>query len=47
MFKLYYFHIQLTKDGNWTKEIGSSLSEVMANIATYDTEPYCFFKTDY
>ena len=47
MPKLYYFHIQLTKDSNWIKEIGTSITNVMANIATYDSVPYCFFKTEY
>jgi hypothetical protein len=47
MYKKYYFHIQLTVDSDWTKEIGTSLTEVMSNIATYDTIPYCFFKTEY
>jgi hypothetical protein len=47
MPKLYYFHIQLTKDSDWVKEIGTSLSNVMANIATYETVPYAYFKTNY
>jgi hypothetical protein len=47
MPKLYYFHIQLTKDSDWIKEIGVSLAHVMADIATHDTVPYCFFKTEY
>lgn len=47
MFTRYYFHIQLTKDSEWIKEIGTSLTEVMANLATYDTIPYSFIKTRY
>jgi len=47
MPKLYYFHIQLAINSIWIKEIGVSLADVMSNIATYDTVPYCFFKTDY
>ena len=47
MVKLYYFHIQLTKDSGWIKAIGTSLAEVMAHIATYDTVPYCSFKTNF
>jgi hypothetical protein len=44
MYPKYYFHIQLTSDSEWTKEIGHSLNEVMANLATYDTMPYAYIK---
>jgi hypothetical protein len=44
MYPKYYFHIQLTPDSEWTKEIGHSLTEVMANLVTYSTMPYAYFK---
>lgn len=47
MYTKYYFHIQLTETSEWIKELGTSLSEVMSHIATYDTIPYSFFKTPY
>lgn len=47
MPKLYYFHIQLTKDSNWIKEIGTSITDIMANIKDYNTKPYSYFKTEY
>lgn len=47
MPKLYYYHIQLTADSEWTKEIGESLADVMSHVATYDTIPYNYFKTEY
>lgn len=47
MYKKYYFHIQLTKDSNWIKEIGTSITNVMANIANYNDIPYSYFKSEY
>jgi len=47
MPKLYYYHIQLTENSNWIREIGTSLTNVLANIATIDTIPYSYFKTDF
>lgn len=47
MDTLYYFHIKLTETSEWTIELGHSLAHVMAHIASYDVEPYAWFKTDY
>ncbi len=41
------FHIQLVQDGPWIKELGYSLSNVMAYISAYDAIPYAHFTTPY
>ena len=47
MYPLKRFHLKLTAKSNWQTELGTSLTEVMAHIATYDTMPYMYFTTVY
>lgn len=42
-----YYHYQLELGGEWNKELGESLTHVMAHVATIYTVPYCYFVTDF
>lgn len=42
-----YFHYQLVEGGQWFKELGYSLANVMAHVATFDTVPFSYFTTPY
>lgn len=48
MYNVKNFHIKLTKDSDWTIELGYSLAHVMQSLVLdYDAEPYAYFITEY
>jgi hypothetical protein len=48
MYNVKRFHIQLTKDSEWTIELGHSLAHVMQTLVLdYSATPYSYFITEY
>jgi hypothetical protein len=48
MYNVKRFHIQLTKDSEWTIELGHSIGHVMQTLVLdYSATPYSYFITEY
>jgi hypothetical protein len=48
MYNVKRFHIPLTKDSEWTIELGHSIGHVMQTLVLdYSATPYSYFITEY